>query len=114
MNCCLKPDSDSESRDALNKRIKELEQENSKLKNEKLCKNEENDWRENIDIFVEEWFEENKDDDDIGVVDFKLFKIDLLPDKVEKYIYKKVLKILYSFVTNILSPKNHSKHSKEN
>ena len=52
MNCCLKPDSDSESRDALNKRIKELEQENSKLKNEKLCKNEENDWRENIDIFV--------------------------------------------------------------
>ncbi|PQM61938.1 MAG: hypothetical protein CML47_01910 [Rhodobacteraceae bacterium] len=107
MNCCLRSPDDALTED-LQEQIKKLKEENTKLKASTPLP----DWRNNIDIFVEQWFEENKDDVDIGVVDFKLFKIDLLPDKVEKYIYKKVLKILYSFITTLLAP--HPKSFKEN
>ena len=33
-----------------------------------------NQWAKNIDVFVEKWFEENRDNIDIGVINFGLFK----------------------------------------
>tara|TARA_B100000497_G_scaffold122954_1_gene154807 strand:+ start:1147 stop:1473 length:327 start_codon:yes stop_codon:yes gene_type:complete len=59
----------------------------------------EKDWALKIDEFVENWFEENKDDVDIGVIHVGPFTIDIFPDFLEKYIYKKFLKIAYSFLT---------------
>jgi len=86
----------------LNEKIIKLKNENETLKkNLEISKTE---WSDNIDKFVDNWHEENKDNVDIGVIDFKLFKIDLFPDKLEKYIYKKILKILYSFLTSMVTP----------
>ena len=70
---------------------------------EKL-ENSEKEWVEHIDIFVEKWYEENKDNIDIGVVNLGFFKVDILPDYIEKHLYKKVLKILYSYLTTTLAP----------
>ena len=53
-----------------------------------------NQWAKNIDVFVEKWFEENRDNIDIGVINFGLFKVDIFPDYLEKHIYKKVIKIV--------------------
>lgn len=42
-----------------------------------------------IDNYVDEWFEKNEKDVDIGVVDIGgICKVDLLPDSIEKHIYK--------------------------
>lgn len=60
----------------------------------------ENSWAKNIDEFVDKWFDENKDEVNIGVINFGLFKLDVFPNYLEKHIYKKVLKILYSFLTS--------------
>ena len=59
-------------------------------------------WTDKIDTFVETWYETNKETVDIGVINFKFFKVDVFPDFIEKHIYKKILKILFSFVKNIL------------
>ena len=58
------------------------------LKNKKLV--------DRVDDFVDNWFEANKDDVDIGNIKVGPFQVDLLPDEMEKHIYKKALKI---FVT---------------
>lgn len=50
-----------------------------------------------VDDFVDKWFENNKEVD-IGVVDLPIVgEIDLLPDSIEKHLYKKALNILISF-----------------
>lgn len=55
-----------------------------------------------IDNYVDEWFEKNKKDVDIGVVDIGgICKVDLLPDSIEKHIYKKTFKILVSLVLSL-------------
>ena len=64
-----------------------------------------NQWAKNIDVFVEKWFEENRDNIDIGVINFGLFKVDIFPDYLEKHIYKKVIKIVYSFIQAAIAPK---------
>ena len=64
-----------------------------------------NQWAQNIDVFVEKWFEENRDNIDIGVINFGLFKVDIFPDYLEKHIYKKVIKIVYSFIQSAIAPK---------
>ena len=90
--------------------VQKLTEENKKLKNrniileDKVSKTD-IEWSKNIDDFVDQWFEENEEDIDIGVIDFRLFKIDIFPDYLEKYLYKKVLKILYSFLQSALKPK---------
>lgn len=82
---------------------KKLEKQNKELR--KRLKEADAEWSRNIDAFVDQWFEENHEDVDIGVIDLKICKIDVFPDYLEKHIYKKVLKIVYSFITSSLSPK---------
>ena len=56
-------------------------------------------WSEYIDEYIDTWFEENKEEVDIGRVKIGgMFQVDLLPDELEKQIYKKVFKILYSLL----------------
>ena len=72
---------------------------------EKNVNEVENKWSENIDSFVDQWYAENNETIDIGILDFKLFKIDIFPDYLEKYIYKKIIKIMFSFLKHSLRPK---------
>lgn len=52
-----------------------------------------------IDNFVEEWYNENKDLVDIGEVQIcGRYKVDLIPDELEKRLYAKMLKIVYAFL----------------
>tara|TARA_A100001015_G_C14924964_1_gene685934 strand:+ start:62 stop:349 length:288 start_codon:yes stop_codon:yes gene_type:complete len=52
-----------------------------------------------IDAFVDEWYEENKDLVDIGEIKIcGSYKVDLIPDELEKRIYSKMLKIVHSFL----------------
>ena len=52
-----------------------------------------------IDKFVDEWYENNKDLVDIGEVQIcGSYKVDLIPDEMEKRLYAKMLKIVYSFL----------------
>lgn len=95
-----------------NSRLDTLINENNNLKEEidvlkKLIEEIEKDknksWGEVIDESVEKWYEKFKDDVDIGrVTTFELFgskmEIDVLPDVMEKAIYKKCLKILMATV----------------
>jgi hypothetical protein len=39
-----------------------------------------------VGLVFDGWYEENKDNVDIGVIDFKLFKIDVFPDNLEKHM----------------------------
>tara|TARA_Y100000389_G_C17454254_1_gene516962 strand:- start:1941 stop:2336 length:396 start_codon:yes stop_codon:yes gene_type:complete len=82
------------------------ENENLKMQIEDLKSNS-NEWAENIDEFVDQWYETNKENIDIGIIDLKFFKIDLFPDYLEKHIYKKVLKILFSFMKGALTAKKN-------
>ena len=63
---------------------------------------------EYIDSYIETWYENNKEDVDIGVVSCfgGLIKADLMPDELEKYIYKKIFKIAFSLITDIKSINN--------
>lgn len=77
----------------------ELALENEVLR-EKIKRLEEaNNMDKKIDDFVDKWFEENKDMIDIGEIEIcGRYKIDIIPDEVEKRIYQKVLKILIAFI----------------
>ena len=61
---------------------------------------------EYIDSYIESWYENNKDDVDIGVISCfgGLIKADLMPDELEKYMYKKVFKIAFSLITDLKKP----------
>lgn len=70
---------------------------------EQIEKDKNKSWAEVIDENVEKWYEKFNDDVDIGrVTTFELFgskmEIDVLPDVMEKAIYKKCLKILMATV----------------
>jgi hypothetical protein len=84
-----------------------LLEENLSLK--KTIKNlQEKSLNNKIDNFVDKWFEKNNDDVDIGRVCMfnvfgKEYEIDILPDVMEKAIYKKCIKIIISLMNTSLS-----------
>lgn len=90
----VEPKKEEENVVLLKNRINHLENEIKNLKNKKLV--------DKIDNFVDTWFEANKDDVDIGNVEIGPFKIDLLPDEMEKHIYKKSLKIFVTMMGDMI------------
>ena len=75
----------------LRKRIEDLESQ--------LIDVEKSSWDTAIDKYVDEWFENNRDVVDIGSVKImNRLKVDFIPDELEKHMYKKVIKILYSIL----------------
>ena len=67
-----------------------------KIENIELVKNNAS---ERIEQFVEKWYEENKDLVDLGEIEIcGRYKVDLIPDEMEKRIYAKMLKIVYAFL----------------
>lgn len=87
--------------ESLKRELAEVREElaRAKLATEKAA---ERTWADNVDEFVEEWYENNKDDVDIGQIKIAgRWKVDLIPDELEKRIYKKVLKIVISMIENI-------------
>ena len=81
-----------------------LKEEIETLKNliMKMEKENTKSWSEIVDEKVETWFEKFKDDVDIGkITTFELlgkkFEIDVLPDVMEKAIYKKCIKIINGY-----------------
>jgi hypothetical protein len=68
--------------------------------------NMKNDWSSFIDEKVDTWYEKFNDDIDIGRVSVfeilgKKLEIDVLPDHVEKAIYKKCIKIIISILSEL-------------
>ena len=55
-----------------------------------------------IEQFIEKWFHDNKEID-LGNIEILNQKIDLIPDSMEKLIYKKALLIGVTFIKKILS-----------
>jgi hypothetical protein len=88
----------NEEIDSLKNKIEELEKNNAVLKRDlKLSRSV---FSEKISAFVEDWYEKNEKDVDIGRFSiFGFFKFDVIPDKFEKYLYKRILNILYSLIT---------------
>ena len=91
----MKPEDKSVDKDSV---IRKLSGKVKALEN-KLELLEKKKWSEYIDEYIDTWFEENKEEVDIGRVRIGgMFEVDLLPDELEKQIYKKVFKILYSLL----------------
>ena len=85
--------------------IENLRKENIKLRfqlNEEKNKNKQRNWSQNIDNFVDKWFENNDENISIGTVTILYQEIDLFPNWLEKIVYKKILKIVYCFFKKIL------------
>ena len=83
----------------LKENILEIQEEIKKLKMK-------NDWSSFIDEKVDTWYEKFNDDIDIGRVSVfeilgKKIEIDVLPDHVEKAIYKKCIKIIVSILSEV-------------
>lgn len=82
------------------RKVDELTTENKKLTDRIKYLESSQHINDRIDKFVEEWFEKNKDTVDIGEVTIcGRYKVDLIPDEMEKRIYSKVLKIVNAFFT---------------
>ena len=85
----------------------DLIEENKVLKEQlALLKEEKKSWGEIVDKKVDNWFEKHKDDVDIGRISvFQVFgqkyEIDILPDEMEKAIYKKCIKIMLSMISEL-------------
>ena len=85
--------------DQLTKKYEHLESKYNKL----LCKYDalkkhKPELSEQIDRFVDKWYDENHKDIDIGQMEIAGIKFDIMPDELEKHIYKKSLKIMFSFL----------------
>ena len=80
----------------LKKEIKDLKKENLTLKESIISDNTftpKN--KENLRKFINEWYDKNSDNIDIGVIDLPFGgSIDILPDSIEKHIYLKTLSLL--------------------
>ena len=84
--------------EALKTEINTLKQLILNLKNENK-----KSWSTIIDEKVELWYEKFKDDIDIGrISSFNVlgtsFEVDVLPDTMEKAIYKKCIKIIFAMI----------------
>lgn len=80
----------------------ELLKENASLK-KTISNLQDNALNNKIDNFVDKWFDKYNDDIDIGRVCIlnvfgKEYEIDILPDVMEKAIYKKCIKIMLSLL----------------
>lgn len=76
------------------KKINNLEKKLSILQNNKF--------KDYIDNYIDVWYEENKDDVDLGNTKCCGFwKVDLIPDELEKHMYKKIFKIMYSLLMDL-------------
>ena len=92
--------------------IESLARENENLKYEiaalkslieEIEKDKNKSWGQVIDEKVETWFEKFRDDIDVGrITTFEAFgskyEIDVLPDAMEKAIYKKCIKIIFAMI----------------
>ena len=58
-------------------------------------------WHEYIDDFVEKWYNENNEQVDIGLIKCGPFTVDVMPDYVEKELYKKSFKIMFSLLKDL-------------
>lgn len=77
----------------LNEKIENLTQEKVTYNTEKMT---------SIDEFVDKWYRENKEVN-IGLINIPMVgEIDVLPNKVEKHIYKKSLLIASSLMEDML------------
>ena len=70
---------------------------------EKMENENKKSWSTIIDEKVELWYEKFKDDIDIGrISSFNVlgtsFEVDVLPDTMEKAIYKKCIKIIFAMI----------------
>ena len=79
----------------------------NKILKEKIKELENNSLSNKIDNFVDEWFDKNNDDIDIGRIGAfnvfgKEYEIDIMPDVMEKAIYKKSIKIMVSLLCKTL------------
>lgn len=80
------------------RKVEELTEENKKLTQRINYLESEKFTHDKIDRFVDEWFEKNKDSVDIGEVTIcGRYKVDLIPDEMEKRIYSKMLKIVSAY-----------------
>ena len=69
--------------------------------NQKSIKNKNEITTNYISDFVDDWYEKHKEID-IGVINIPMIgDIDILPDNIEKHIYKKTLLIVSSLIENI-------------
>ena len=80
----------------LKKEIKELKKENLTLKESIISDNTfTSKNKEQLKKFINEWYDKNSDNIDIGVIDLPFGgSIDILPDSIEKHIYLKTLSLL--------------------
>jgi len=82
------------------RKVEELNIENRRLHERIKYLESSQHMNDRIDKFVEDWFEKNKDTVDIGEVTIcGRYKVDLIPDEMEKRIYSKMLKIVSAFFT---------------
>ena len=72
----------------LESRIKELEKQLQEVHEKK--------WHHYVDEFIDNWYEKNKEQVDIGKTKLGPFTIDLMPDDLEKNLYKKTFKIMFT------------------
>lgn len=70
--------------------------ENQRLRKELQRHNQ--TWYERIDDYVDQWFERNRDQVELGRVEVMGHELDLFPNWLEKKIYKKLLSIALSFL----------------
>ena len=84
-----------------NEEKKKLEDKIKKLEIE-LKQVRENKFKDYINSYIDRWYENNKEDIDIGNIKIGgILKVDVMPDELEKHIYKKVFRILYSLITDL-------------
>lgn len=75
-----------------NKELKEFINSDITNKNSIIDEAKEDVLKKKIDLYVEEWYRKNRDD--IG-------KIDVLPDSVEKHLYKKMVHVMFAALMDI-------------
>ena len=85
----------------LKKEIEDLKNINKSL-NDKILLSNNFTSKNNTDLkkFVEEWYEKNNDNIDLGVIDLPFGgSIDVLPDSIEKHLYVKILSLVMELIS---------------
>ena len=83
------------------KKLEELTKENKKLRDDINYLTSQKYIDDKLETFVNKWYEKNKDTIDIGEVTIcGKYKVDLIPDEMEKRLYFKMLKLITSYYAN--------------